>query len=187
MTDALQPVLRTSAVARRPPGDPKGDRRRYPWLAHGSHLIDTARFLAGDIERVCARLVERGGMRCWFVACEFASGASGHLDLTMGVRMDWHEGFQVYGEGGSVIGRTFLPWYLRASEVECFSAADGRYHRPLGEDAHFYRRQVEGFAETILDGAPQQGASAADGLAALRVIEAIERSVATGAPAPVPS
>jgi predicted dehydrogenase len=173
------------AAARRPEGDPKRDRRRYALRAHGSHLIDTARFLAGDIATVSAQIVEKGDLLSFLVACHFANGAGGHLDLAMGLRSDWREGFEVQGEGGSVTGRTFLPWYLRASEVECFSAADRRYHRPLGEDAQFFRRQVEGFARTILDGAPQQGASAADGLAAVRVIEAIERSLATGAPAHV--
>jgi predicted dehydrogenase len=180
MTDTLQPIPRTSARARRPPGEPKADRRRYSMLAHGSHLIDTARWLAGDITRVSARLVEKAGMLCWFVACEFADGSAGHLDLTMGVRMDWHEGFQLYGEHGSVLGRSFQPWYLRATEVECFAARDRTYHRPLGEDAHFFRRQVEGFARTVLDGAPQQGATATDGLAALQVMDAIERSVERG-------
>jgi predicted dehydrogenase len=185
MTDTLQPVVERSASARRPPGDPKDDRRRYLMLGHGSHLVDTARFLAGDIVRVSARLVETAGILCWFVACDFAGGATGHLDLTMSVRMDWHEGFQVYGSRGSVLGRTFQPWYLRASEVECFSAADRAYHRPLGEDADFFRRQVEGFARAVLDDTPPEGATAADGLAALEVIEAIERSVATGSPADV--
>ena len=37
----------------------------------------------------------------------------------------------------------------------------------------------------MLDGTPPEGATAADGLAALQVMEAIERSVATGAPADV--
>ena len=50
---------------------------------------------------------------------------------------------------------------------------------PLGEDAHVWRRQVEGFADTILTGAPQLGANVDDGLAAMRVIDAIERSVET--------
>lgn len=196
MTDALQPIPRVSAAARRPEGDPKADRERYAWLGHGSHLIDTARFLAGDITRVSAQLVDRprpsvergdhtasrgeAGMLCWFVACEFAGGAAGHLDLTLGVRMDWYEGYAVYGEQGSVLGRAFQPWYLRSSEVECFSARDGRYHRPLAEDGHFFRRQVEGFARTILDGAQQEGATAADGLAALQVMDAIERSLTAG-------
>lgn len=180
MTDALQPLILQSAEAHRPPGDPKSDRRRYNMLGHGSHVVDTARFLGGDITAVHARLVERGGIHSWFVACEFASGASGHLDLTIAVRMDWHEGFQAYGENGSVVGRTFLPWHLRTSEVEAFSVRTGQYHRPLGADGHFWRRQAEGFAATILDGVPQQGATAEDGLAAALVMEAIERSVDIG-------
>jgi predicted dehydrogenase len=185
MTDALQPPIESSGRAHRPADDPKADRGRYYLLGHASHLIDTARFLAGDIASVHARLVEKADTYCWFTQVDFASGAVGHLDLTMSVRMDWHEGFHVYGERGNVVGRTFLPWYLRTSEVECFSARDGRYHRPLGADGHFWRRQIEGFAATILDGAPQQGADLEDGIAALRVIEAIERSVAAGAPVAV--
>jgi hypothetical protein len=47
----------------------------------------------------------------------------------------WHEEFQVYGEYGSVIGKTYNPWYLKSSDVECFFTRDGQYHRPLGEDA----------------------------------------------------
>jgi predicted dehydrogenase len=167
MTEALQPIPRTSARARRPEGDP-------------SHLIDLARFLAGDITAVHARLVRKAGAYCWFVACEFADGANGHLDLTMSVRMDWHEGFHVYGEHGSVVARSRLPWYLHSSHVECFSAHDGTFRRPLAPDGHFFRRQVEGFARTILDGAPQEGATVDDGLAALQVMDAIERSVRDG-------
>jgi predicted dehydrogenase len=181
MTDTLQPIARVSEHARKPAGDPKADRRRYYMIGHGSHLIDTARFLAGrEIVSVKAQLAERAAAHCWFVAIEFADGAIGHLDLTMAVRMDWHEGFQIYGEHGSVVAKSFQPWYLRASEVECFSAKDRQYHRPLGEDAHFWRRQVEGFADTIRAGAPQLGADVDDGLAAMRVIDAIERSVETG-------
>jgi predicted dehydrogenase len=180
MTDALQPLPRVSEHARRPPGDPKGDRRRYLMLGHGSHLIDTARFLAGDIAAVTARLVEKDDIHCWFVQMEMANGAVGHLDLTMSVRMDWHEGFHVYGEHGSVVAKTFLPWYFRSSEVECFSARDRRYHRPLGEDSHFFRRQLEAFAETVQEGAAMRGATVDDGVAALRVMDAIERSVQDG-------
>ena len=91
--------------------------------------------------------------------------------------MDWHEGFQVYGESGSVIGKTYNPWYLRSSDVECFSVRDGQYHRPIGEDGHVYRRQVEGFADTILHGVPPYGAGLEDGIAAIRTLVAIARSV----------
>ncbi|HCF87802.1 MAG TPA: oxidoreductase [Ktedonobacter sp.] len=179
-TNNLQPILVTSAQARRPAGNPKADKSRYYLLGHGSHLVDTARFLGGQITSVQARHVEKFGAYCWFVAVEFADGSVGHLDLTVAVRMDWHEGFQVYGEYGSVIGKTYNPWYLRSSDVECFSVRDDQYHRILGEDAHFYKLQVEGFADTILHGVPMQGADSEDGTAAIRALVAITCSVETG-------
>jgi len=180
MTGNLQPVPLTSGKTKRPKGEPKADRRRYYVLAHGSHLLDTVRFLGGEIVSIRARLVEKFDARCWFAEAEFADGSVGHLDLTIAVRMDWHEGFQVYGEYGSVIGKTYNPWYLRSSDVECFSTRDGQYHRPLGEDAHFFRLQVEGFADQILHGVPTSGADVDDGLAAVRGMVALARSAESG-------
>jgi predicted dehydrogenase len=180
MTDALQPVIQTSEKARRPEGDPKADLGRYYVLGHASHLLDTARFLGGEIETVRTRLVEKFGAYCWFSEVGFADESVGHLDLTIKVRMDWHEGFQVYGEHGSVIGRTYNPWYFKSSDVECFSEKDGSYRRPLGADGHFFRRQVEGFADAIFDGVAMRGAGAEDGLAAVRGMVAMVRSAQTG-------
>ncbi len=179
-TDNLQPLMAISDQIQRPAGNPKSDLRRYYLLGHASHLVDTARFLGGPMRRMQARLAEKFGAYSWFVDVEFANGSLGHLDLTIAVRMDWHEGFQIYGEYGSVIGKTFNPWYLRGSEVECFSLRDGQYHRPIGADGHTYRRQLEGFADTILDGQPQQGATVDDGLAAIRALVAISRSAQSG-------
>jgi len=181
MTDNLQPIVETSAQARRPGGNPKADKRRYFMLAHGSHLVDTTRFLGGEIVRVQARLVDRFDSYCWFVAVDFADGSVGHIDLIIPVRGDFEEGFQIYGEHGSVSGKIPLTWYHKSSVVECFSTADRQYHRPLGEDAFTYKLQIEGFAETILHGAPQQGAGIDDGIAAMRAMVAIARSVETGA------
>ncbi len=180
MTDALQPVIEQSVAAVRPPGDPKADRQRYFLLGHGSHLVDTAAYLGGTIEAVRATHVEKFGAYCWFVEVAFANGAAGHLDLTIPVRMDWHEGFQIYAEHGSAVGKIFNPWYLRSAEVECFSSRDGQYHRVLGADAHFYRLQLEGFAATALTGAATRGATVDDGAAAVRALVAIRRSVASG-------
>ncbi len=95
-------------------------------------------------------------------------------------RMDYQEGFHIYGEHGSVVGKTYLPWFLKSSDVECFSTRDGQYHRPLGADAHFYRLQLEGFADVVLHGAPQMGADVEDGTLAMRAMAAIVRSVASG-------
>lgn len=180
MTDNLQPIPIASAAARRPGGDPKADKTRYFLLTHGSHLVDTARFLAGPIEAIRARLLVRFESYCWFIEAEFAGGALGHLDLTIPIRGDFQEGFQAYGENGSATGRTYLPWFHKASDVECFSTADRTSRRPLGEDAHTYKRQVEGFADAILHGVPQAGATAEDGLAAMRAMVAIARSVESG-------
>lgn len=179
-TDAVQPLPVTSRLARKPAGNPKADLRQYFMLAHGSHLVDTARFLCGDIVAVRARLNEKFGAYCWFVETEFASGALGHLDLTVAVRMDWHEGFQLYGENGSVIARTFNPWYFRASEVEIFHEKTATAHKPLGADGHFFRRQLEGLADTVLNGTPMRGANVEDGIASIRAMVAIARSVVSG-------
>lgn len=180
MTDNLQPLIETSARARRPTGNPKADRRRYFMLTHGSHLVDTTRFLGGAIASVRARLVERFESFCWFVAVDFADGSVGHIDLIIPVRGDFEEGFQVWGEHGSVVGTMPLTWYHKSSMVECFSAADRQYHRPFGEDAYTYKLQIEGFADAILHGAAIVGATVDDGVAAMRAMVAITHSAETG-------
>lgn len=182
MTDNLQPIPVISVNARKPVGNPKADKPRYFMLTHGSHLVDTARFLGGEISQVQARTAHRFDAYCWFVAVDFADGSVGHLDLIIPIRGDFEEGFQVFGEQGSVQGRAYLPWYHKASHVECFSTADRQYHRVLGEDSYSYKLQIEGFADTILHGAPQQGANIEDGIAAMRAMVAIARSVAWGRP-----
>jgi predicted dehydrogenase len=180
MTDNLQPIPASSPKALRPEGDPKADRRRYYILTHSSHLVDTARYLGGPIVGLRARLLERFGAYCWFIAVDYADGSLGHLDLLIPVRGDFQEGFQIQGENGSVSGRVYLPWFHKSSEVECFSTRDRAFHRVLGEDAHTYRLQIESFAAAILDRVPQAGATLDDGLAAMQAMVAIARSTETG-------
>ena len=180
LTDNLFPIPVTSTYTKRPEGNPKADKRRYFLLGHGSHLVDTARFLGGEIVSVRARLLERSGAYCWFVSVGFADGSLGHLDLIIAVRGDFEEGFQVFGERGSVQGKAYLPWYHKSSYVECFSVKDGLFRRPLGADAYTYKLQIEGFADTILKGVPMHGAGIDDGIAAMRAMVAIACSVETG-------
>ncbi|MFN8443698.1 MAG: Gfo/Idh/MocA family oxidoreductase [Caldilineaceae bacterium] len=180
MTDNLQPLPLVSSQARKPPGNPKADKQRYFMLTHGSHLVDTARFLVGEMVQVQARFIQRFDSYCWFVAVDFADGSLGHLDLIIPIRGDFEEGFQIFGEHGSIKARGYLPWYHKSSEVECFSTKDRQFHRPLGEDSYSYKLQIEGFAATILEGAPQQGANIDDGLAAMRALVAIARSAESG-------
>ena len=182
MMDAVQPLARQGTRVMRPAGDLKADKVRYNMLGHGSHLVDLARYLGGPIKAVDARLRHKFGAYCWFIDVDFETGALGHLDLTLAIRMDWHEGFQVYGENGSVTAKTYNPWYCKSSDVEIFHEKDAATTRVLGADAHFYRRQLEGFAETILTGAPMRGADVRDGAASMRAMVAIAHSVKSGKP-----
>lgn len=181
MTDNLQAVPFTSPDSKKPADDPKANKRRYFMLAHGSHLVDTARFLAGPLVKVQTQLVEKFGAYCWFVAVQFQNGSVGQLDLTVAVRGDFEEGFRVNGEFGSVNGRLHLPWYHKAGEVECFTVKDDLYRRPLGQDAYTYKLQLENFADVILHGQPMQGATIDDGVAAMRAMVAISQSAISGA------
>jgi len=180
VTDAVQPLPRTGERALKPNVDPKADKARYYMLAHGCHLVDLARYFSGPLVAVRARLSQRFGAYCWFVETEFENGTLGHLDLTIAVRMDWHEGFQIYGEHGSAIGKIFNPWYFKSSEVDIFYEKEAATRRVLGADGHFYRRQLEGFAETILYAKPMRGADIEDGVASVRAMTAIGQSVASG-------
>jgi predicted dehydrogenase len=182
LTNAVQPLIIASANAKRPLVNPKTDLERYYMLAHGCHLLDTARYLGGEIVEVDARLRQRFGAYCWFVDVAFAGGAIGHLDLTVAVRMDWHEGFHTYGENGSVVGKIYNPWLFKTSEVDIFHESSGTTTRVLGADGHFYRRQLESFAAAILNGAPMTGADIDDGVASVRGMVAISQSVRTGQP-----
>src|SRR5262249_40863403 len=177
MQDNLYPVPVETAKSKRPPGDWKANRQRYLLLTHGAHLLDTARFLAGPLTAVRARHHAYAEMHGWSIEVEFASGALGHLSLISPRRGDFEEGFRVHGAHGSVFGQAPLPWFQRA-HVECFK--DGAYRRLLGEDGFTFKRQIEGFADAILRGAPQLGANLDDGIAAVRGLVAVSQSVARG-------
>jgi predicted dehydrogenase len=179
MTDNLQPIVRESRSQRRPLENLKADRQRYYLLTHGSHLVDWARFLCGEIRSVRAQLLQRDGCYAWIIVANFEGGGVGTLHLIVAVQGDYEEGFALYGQGGSLRGRLHLPWYHKAGEVECFSAHDRVYRRPLGDDAHTYKLQLEDFARCCLGEAPQHGANADDGLACAQSLAAIARSAAT--------
>ena len=187
VTDAVQPMPRQGTRAMRPSGDPKANRERYYMLAHGSHLVDLARFLAGPIRSVQARLRQRFGAYSWFVDTEFDNGAMGHLDLTVAIRGDWSEGFEIYGQNGGARARIFNPWYYKSAEVDIFHEKEATTTRVLAADGHFYRRQLEGFADSVLTGAEIRGADIHDGIASMKAMAAIMRSVRTGQPVDVGS
>jgi predicted dehydrogenase len=50
----------------------------------------------------------------------------------------------------------------------------------LRRGCHFYKLQLEGFADTVLHGAPQHGATADDGTHVLRALTAVSKACRTG-------
>ncbi|NIF22300.1 Gfo/Idh/MocA family protein [Candidatus Pantoea multigeneris] len=180
VTDAVQPQIVKSLSRRKPAIDPKADLQQYYLLAHGSHLIDTAMFLAGEITEIEARFLHRGGVHCWYMDVAFANGTLGHLDLSVGVRMDWHEGFQIYGENGSILGKTFNPWLYKSSEVDIFHEKTASWSRALAADGQFYRRQLESFANAVLSESEVAGTGIEEGLLIVKAMAAIQASVRTG-------
>jgi predicted dehydrogenase len=179
MQDNLYPVPVECANVKRPAGNWKANRQRYLLITHGVHLLDTARFLAGPLVAVHARHHAHREMHGWSIQVEFASGALGQLSLISPRRGDFEEGFRGHGTHGSVFGQAPLPWFQRA-RVECFK--DGEFRRLLGEDGFTFKRQIEGFADVILHGDAQLGATLDDGIAAVRGLVAISQSVAHGTP-----
>ncbi len=180
VTDNLHPTFVTATDALRPGTDPKSDRRRYLLLTHGSHLVDTARYICGSIVRVQTQYRSIEGAHCWFSAVTFADGTLGHLDLTVTIQGDHHEGFNLYSQHGSIQAKTYLPWFFKSSDVEVFTSTDQQYHRPLGADGHSYRRQIEGFCAVIRGEPVVRAAGIADGIAAVAVLTAMTRSAEAG-------
>lgn len=178
--DNVMPVLYSSTGMKKPAGNPKDNKEVYYLLAHASHLFDTARYLMGDIVSVEAKHVVKDNMYSWLIACEFLNGAIGNLDLTVAIRADWYEGVTIYGTNGTAFVKTYNPWIFRTSEVECCNQTTKEIKKPYEPDGHFYRRQLEGFADVILDHKVQIGANIEDGTEALKAIIATYESVQNG-------
>jgi predicted dehydrogenase len=157
--------------------DPKADRRKYSLVTHGSHLFDNLRFLGGPIESVSADYVQKGTQYCWQGLVGYENGALGHFDLTVKIDADWAEGYTIQGRGGSVEIKTFLPFYYRPSEVRAFDAEREEWRTPLGPHSNPYKRQLEAFARSVLQDEPTNP-DVYEGLAAVRMIEAVEKSAA---------
>lgn len=180
ITDNVMPVLYSSDEMKKPEGDPKRMKEKYYLLGHASHLFDTARFFMGDIISVQAQFVNKDEMYSWLIACEFSNGTIGNLNLVVSIAQDWHEGVEILGTEGTVYAKTFNPWEMRSSVVECCERKTSNITTPFVADGDFYRRQLEGFADTILNHAPQKGATAKDGIEAIKAIVATYQSVHSG-------
>ena len=178
LQQALLPPLVRAAKPIHPQATAKEDKEKYNLTTHGIHVVDTIQYLGGPVKAVQAKLANEFGCYSWHCLLEFADGAVGHLELTVYVKRDWHEGFVVHGEHGSAEGRTFLPFFRRPSEVHVFDVRTGESRTPMFADSDPYERQLEYFARAILYGEPVK-ASVLDGLADVRLLQAIQTAVAT--------
>jgi predicted dehydrogenase len=178
--EAILPRLVTSSESIRPVLDPKtADRRHYSLVTHGAHLFDTLRFLAGNVSDVNVSLVEKCNQYFWHGLLHFETGALGTFELSVKVSGEYTEGYFVHGEHGSVEIRTFLPFYNRPSEIRAFDGRTQRWHTPLASNSNAYKNQIEAFARAVLEDRPTNP-DAADGWAAVSLLEAVEESVTHG-------
>jgi len=170
----LQPTI----VSEIPPlggVDPKADLKAYKLRTHGAHLVDLIRFLGGDVVGLQTLFVERQGNFNWQVLLRFADGASGTLDLTITAKMDWFEGFRVYGVNGSVTAEMKFPFFLQPASIKITDSASREVRSPIFPDSDAYKRQIEAFARSIETGKPVTP-NEMDGLACQQILQAIERS-----------
>lgn len=155
----------------------KADASRYLLDTHGSHVLDSVRHLVGDPAAVSAREGRVGDDRTWHVEGLLPDGGLVHAELSVNVHGPWDEGAVIHGEHGTVRLRTHFPLLLLASDVEVFVEGRGTVERPVHAAGNAYRRQIEAFAEAVRTGSRPEP-DAWDGLAALRLVDAVRRSVA---------
>lgn len=180
LTDNMMPVLYSSDDMKKPAGNPKAVLDHYYLLGHGSHLFDTAMYFMGDIDAVSARYVNKDKLHSWLIDCNFADGSIGTLDLSVTIAQKWHEGCEIYGTKGTVYAKTYNPWAFQSSVVECYDGEQEISITPAAHDGQFFRRELEGFADTILHGAPSIAALAEDGIQVMRALIATYQSVQKG-------
>jgi predicted dehydrogenase len=109
-------------------------------------------------------------------AAGLQAGGLAHFEIAANVHGEWSEGADIYGERGSVRLRTHFPFALRASDVEVFDEVSTTGTRPVFGDTNAYERQIEAFARSVRTGTATTP-DAADGVAAVRLIDAVAESV----------
>jgi predicted dehydrogenase len=152
-----------------------------------THHLDLARFFMGEVESVYAALVHRStGRDGYAVTLRFANGGLGMLNLNCleeGFN-GWSERVVVTGVGGRVFVENwrrvigFLPGSQQPDywEPEDVQPADDQNSLAV----HGFVGELREFVMSIHDGRPPS-CSIDDGVAAVRLERAIERSIRLGA------
>jgi len=149
-----------------------------------THHLDLPRFFMGDIESVHAERVERGfGQAAYAILLRFASGAIGTVNTNSleDPHSNWSERVSITGVGG----RVFVENWRRV--IGLLPDDTSRFYwepediRPSDDqnslEIHGFVGELRDFVESVREGrAP--AATIEDGIAALRLERAIERSLA---------
>lgn len=156
-------------------------------LDNGCHLMDLARYLAGDAEEVYARVATRR----WpieledtsLVSLRFASGALGTIENAW-TATGWEEGFWIYGSEGSLEwtnrhGPPQLVHSFRHSPGTTWSETDVARYDFVGDSAH--HREIRTFLATVRGDVPNV-CSGEDGREAVRIVLAAYDSASRNAP-----
>jgi myo-inositol 2-dehydrogenase / D-chiro-inositol 1-dehydrogenase len=173
-----------AALARKvPDGEPLDltltlSARRGAWDPHaahddilldlGPHLIDLARWLSGaEIERIRARLDGESA------ELEVDLGSRGHATISCAGDRPWRERFEVR----DVRGRTLAAYAAGGLRAHAARLRRGTRPHPLVVSL---ARQLEAFAAATDSRAVTELATAADGVATMRAIDAARASAGAG-------
>ena len=161
----------------------------------GCYNVNMARFLFGaEPVRVYARMQihPEAGVDVWTTATlEFAGGGSAHLDCNFSLGSGvYSQSYQVFGERGQIFApkgytqvETYREGTLEGSSyyVSDTAAVNPSWERIDCEGVHQWRQAVEFFSDVLLQDRPLSF-PAENGLANMRVIDAIFRSARLGQP-----
>lgn len=181
------PLVADPDVTRREQGF-KADTTAYRLATHGSHVWDEIRYVLGDVGVLRARRARVGDDLSWQALVELTAGGVGTVDLTVNAHGEGSEGISVRCEEGSLELRTFTPFAHKASEICVYRDVNQTVQRPVLGYANAFERQLRAFKEAVdakEAGVAPQGrwgsvADATDGLAAVRLLEAVTASVEQG-------
>ncbi|MFG1683308.1 Gfo/Idh/MocA family protein [Nonomuraea sp. NPDC049269] len=151
-------------------------RAEHLLATHGIHTFDLLRYLAGDYTIHSAVLSHGERDYSWHALGRYRDGAALSLEVTASVHAEWSEGFDLYGDAGHVRLRCPFPFTRQPSSVRVFDEPTQAYTEPVFGDSDPYERQIEAFARAILRGTRAEP-TAADGIEALRIVDAIRDAV----------